>query len=542
MKKINKRWLSAIISVVMILTLCSCSGKKEESPAQPTQQSGSQTAESGSETAETGPVSGGDLTIIDTAEVTSMLWYKVQSYNDKFQTMLTCYETLFRTDESSQIVPWLAKSYEANQEAKTYTITLNEGIKFHDGSPLNAEAAAWCLDTYRENGVKSKAFFSSIESFEVTGDYTFVIHLTDWDATIPYSLARECGIMFSKEAFESKGEEYCEMNPVGTGPFKFESMNRDTEKVFTKFVDYWQGEPYLDSVTMKIYSDTLVSQAAMQNNDAQMLYCTDYKLVDSLKQEGCRVDLGVPSQIAMLCFNCTDEKDNPFYDVRVRQAVSYAIDKEALIASIYSGYGAVTNQFAPEGSVFYNGETKGYTYDVEKAKALLKEAGYENGFETTCIVRNDTMQVNCVTAIQAMLDEIGITMNVDVQDTGDFSVNMTKWNTGMFFHTSSLPLDVTNQMSSMFRQGLSGIVLGLDSLLRPDELNEAIVNAVRAKTPEEAQNHIKEAQTVLIDDICDLNPVAVVYQPIIKSSKLHDDGVNDVEYSMGTLYKAWLEK
>ena len=112
----------------------------------------------------------------------------------------------------------------------------------------------------------------------------------------------------------------------------------------------------------------------------------------------------------------------------------------------------------------------------------------------------------------------------------------------MFFHTSSLPLDVTNQMSSMFRQGLSGIVLGLDSLLRPDELNEAIVNAVRAKTPEEAQNHIKEAQTVLIDDICDLNPVAVVYQPIIKSSKLHDDGVNDVEYSMGTLYKAWLEK
>ena len=108
MKKINKRWLSAIISVVMILTLCSCSGKKEESPAQPTQQSGSQTAESGSETAETGPVSGGDLTIIDTAEVTSMLWYKVQSYNDKFQTMLTCYETLFRTDESSQIDPWLA--------------------------------------------------------------------------------------------------------------------------------------------------------------------------------------------------------------------------------------------------------------------------------------------------------------------------------------------------------------------------------------------------------------------------------------------------
>ena len=167
--------------------------------------------------------------------------------------------------------------------------------------------------------------------------------------------------------------------------------------------------------------------------------------------------------------------------MKVRQAVSYAIDKEALIDSIYSGYAAVTNQFAPEGSVFYNAETKGYEFDVEKAKELLKEAGYEDGFKTTCIVRNDIMQVNCVTAIQAMLAEIGIEMEVDVQDTGDFSQNLTKWNTGMFFHTSSLPIDVTNQMSSMFRQGLSGIVLGLDSLLRPDELDAAITGAVGAR-------------------------------------------------------------
>ena len=112
----------------------------------------------------------------------------------------------------------------------------------------------------------------------------------------------------------------------------------------------------------------------------------------------------------------------------------------------------------------------------------------------------------------------------------------------MFFHTSSLPVDVTNQMSSMFRQGLSGIVLGLDSLLRPDELDAAIADAVGAKTPEEAQASIREAQTILIDDICDLNPVVTVYQPIIKSEKLHDDGVNDAEYSAGTLYKAWIEE
>ena len=537
MKNAVKRLTALLLVLCLAIGLWACGGS-----ADPTESAGGETTgETGGGSTSSEPVSGGDLTIIDTAEVTSMLWYNVQSYNDKFQTMLTVYETLFRTDESGQIVPWLAKSYETDPEALTYTITLNEGIKFHDGSELNAESAVWNLETYKEKGVKSAAFFSAIESFEVTGDYTFVIHLSSWDSTIPYSLARECGIMFSQKAYEENGEEYCENNPVGTGPFMFESMSRDTEKVYVKFADYWQGEPYLDSVIFKIYSDTLVSQAAMQNDDAQMLYCTDYNLVDTLTASGCTVSLGVPSQIALLCFNCTDEENNPFYDVKVRQAVSYAIDKEALVESIYSGYGAVTNQFAPEGSAFYNEDTQGYSYDPDRAKELLAEAGYADGFSTTCIVRNDTMQVNCVTAIQAMLADIGITMEVDIQDSGDFSVNMTKWNTGMFFHTSSLPVDVTNQMSSMFRQGLSGIVLGLDSLLRPDNLNEAIVSAVGASSTEEAQSYIKEAQTILIDEICDLNPVATVYQPIIKSSRLHDDGVNDAEYCTGTLYKAWLE-
>ncbi|MBR0091834.1 MAG: ABC transporter substrate-binding protein [Lachnospiraceae bacterium] len=558
----SKKVISALLMSAMVMGLAACGqsagdgGSTAASDAVSTaqEQSGgtgeteSGTADTGAadtdstETAEgSGPVEGGDLVIIDMAEVTSMAWYKVQSFNDKFQTMITCYETLLRTDESGQIVPWLAKSFESDQEAKTYTITLNEGVKFHDGSELNAEAATWCLGEYLANGVKSQAFFSNIDSFEVTGDYTFVIHLKNWDATIPYSLARECGIMVSKQSGEGKTEEELNDNPVGTGPFMFESMTRDSEKKFVRFDDYWQGKPYLDSVTIKIYSDALVSEAAMRNGDAQILYATDYKLIDSLVADNCHVSLGVPSQIALLCFNCTDEENNPFYDVKVRQAISYAIDKEALAMSIYSNYAVVTNQFAPEGSAFYSDDVVGYDYDPEKAKELLAEAGYPDGFSTTCIVRNDIMQVNCVTAIQAMLAEIGVQMEVDVQDSGDFSVNMPKWSTGMFFHTSSLPMDVTNQMSSMFKQGLSGVVLGLDSLLRPDNLNDEILAAVGAANAEEAQAHIRDAQVILIDEICDLNPVATVYQPMIKSNKLHDDGVNDVEYAAGTLYKAWLE-
>lgn len=485
---------------------------------------------------------GGEITIIAPAEVTSMLWYNIQSFDDKFQSMLTVYETLFRCTPEGTVEPYLADNYVANKNDLSYTITLKKGIKFHDGSELTAEVAAWCLNTYLQNGIKSKAYFSNVKDFEVVDAYSFKVNLKSWDATIPYALARESGIMASKSTFDAKGADYLATNPVGTGPFAFKSWTRDVEKVFVKFPEYWQGEPNLDLVTTKIFADSLVSQAAMQNGSAEVFYCTDYDLVDTLKAVGCEANLGLPSQIALLCFNCTDEKNNPFYDVNVRKAIGYAIDKDAILAAIYSGYGAVTNQFSAEASVFYNKDVEGTTYNPTKAKQMLADAGYPNGFNTTLIVRNDTMQVNCVTAIQSMLAEVGVNVKIDIQDSGDFSANLTGWHTGMFFHTASLPIDITTQMASMFRQGLSGIVLGLNSLIRSDELNSAIMGAVGAATSEEAWNSIHNAQVVLIDELCDLNPIVTVYQPVITSSKLHDHGINTVEYDYGTLWKAWVEK
>lgn len=544
-----KRVLCFLLAVVMLLSLVACAGKETTTePAQTTTDTTepADTAATPADSEEsdadtTGPKKGGSITIIDPAEVTSMLWYNIQTFDDKFQSMLTVYETLFRCNDDGTISGYLADSYESDQDAKTYTIKLKEGIKFHDGSELTAEVAAWCLEEYRQNGIKSAAFFSNIDSFEVIDDYTFRINLSNWDATIPYSLARECGIMASKQAFDTQGVEYLESHPVGTGPFMFESMTRDVEKVFVKFADYWQGEPNLDSVVIKIYADSLVSQAAMQNGDADVLYCTDYDLVNTLTAAGCEANLGLPSQIAMLCFNCTDEENNPFYDVKVRQAICHAIDKDALLTGIYSGFGTVTNQFATEGSVFYNEDVQGYAYDVELAKQMLAEAGYPDGFDTTLIVRNDTMQINCVTAIQSMLAKIGVNVAIDIQDSGDFSANLTGWHTGMFFHTASLPIDVVNQMGSIFRQGLSGIVLGLSSMIRSDELNERIVAAITAGDSDESQANLRSAQPILIDELCDLDPIVTVYQPVITSSKLHDHGINAVEYTAGTLYKAWVE-
>lgn len=539
--KIAKRVGCLLLALAMVIGISACNSTEAPAPAT----TNDVATDNNNNVVATEPTTeaqeGGDLVIIDTAEVTHMAWYQLQSFNDKFQFLLTAYETLFHYNADGGVDPFLASGYTTDVDNLTYTITLNQGIKFHDGTELNADSAVWTLQNYKELGIKSNAFFSNVESIEKTGDYEFVIHLSQWDATIPYSLARECGVMVSKEAANGDPEWYLE-NVCGTGAFKLDSWERDVAKKFVKFDEYWQGEPKLDSVTIKVYGDSTVAAGDLEIGNAQALYCTDYKLVDEMTEKGFVACLGVPSQIALLNFNCTDEENNPFYDVRVRQAVCHAIDKEGLLAAVYRGYGMVTNQFAPEGSVFFSDDVAGYEYDLEKAKALLAEAGYADGFETACIVRNDAMQVQCVTAIQAMLAEIGIDMKVDVQESGDFSANLSGWHSGMFFHTSSLPIDVTSQMSSMFKQGLSGVVLGLTSLLRPDNLNDAIVAACASTTSEDAAANIRNAQGILIDEICDLDPIVTVYQPIIKSSKLHDDGLNEVEYTTATLWKAWLEK
>jgi len=355
-------------------------------------------------------------------------------------------------------------------------------------------------------------------------------------------LARECGYMFSKQAWDEHGKEYCTKHPVGTGPFMFEGWERDVSKTYVKFADYWQGEPLLDKIEYKIYSDSLVAQASLELGEVHVYYCNDYALDATMAEKGFNVATGtIPLQMPFILFNSVNE-DDPFYDFRVRQAVCHAIDQQALCDAIYYGYIMPVNQFAPSNSAYYSDDVVGYDYDLNKAKALLAEAGYADGFSTTLQAKNETTIVACVTAIQAQLAEIGIDVELDIIEGGDYGQALTGWDSGLFFHPTGLPAAIINQANSMWRQGLSGIVLGLTSVMRPDDLNDVILSAVSAKTDEEAQMYMQQAQVMMIDKYCMFWPIGVGYNTYVKTPKLHDDGIGDITYQMSTLWTAWLEK
>jgi peptide/nickel transport system substrate-binding protein len=153
-------------------------------------------------------------------------------------------EPLFRTDNTGKPAPWLATGFTNDVVAKTLTLTLRKGIKFHDGTDFNAEAVKWNLDQCMSAKSSGTEMFKSID---VIDDYTVRIHLSDWDSTLTGNLAQPLGMMISPTAYKKNGQEWCAKNPVGTGPFQFVSWEKDVRTISKKFDGYWQkGKPYLD--------------------------------------------------------------------------------------------------------------------------------------------------------------------------------------------------------------------------------------------------------------------------------------------------------
>jgi ABC-type transport system substrate-binding protein len=181
-----------------------------------------------------------------------------------------CMEPLLHADGKGGGVPWLAESYKIADDLMSITFTLRKDVKFHDGTDFNAQAAKWNLD----NHIAQKSTYAQYwASVEVIDDYTLKVNFTMWVNTILSGFADSPGAwMVSPTAFEKNGKDWMRDNPVGTGPFKFVSFQRDVGYTVEKNPDYWiKGRPYLDGIEILYVADPLTQKAAMQAGEADML-------------------------------------------------------------------------------------------------------------------------------------------------------------------------------------------------------------------------------------------------------------------------------
>jgi peptide/nickel transport system substrate-binding protein len=482
---------------------------------------------------------GGVLKIADQQDATPSLGYPGLMTNVyQAKSNAPAIETLLTFDENGKIVPWLASEYKEDAKSNSVTLNLRKGIKFHDGTDFNASAVKWNLDQWTADKLGGTNTFKSID---VVDDYTVRLNFSSWDSTVLSNLAQYVGMMISPTAFKNNGKDWCANNPVGTGPFQFVSWVKDSKAVFKKFDGYWQkGKPYLDGVEYIKIPDATVTLMSLKSKEINVVATLDSKEVASLKKEGFIIKQGGKGGGGMGYIPDSAKSSSPFANLKVRQAFAYAIDRDAIVKGIFGGLYDSLNQYAYNGHWAYNPSVVGYPYDLNKAKQLMAEAGYANGFKTK-LSYLDSQPYNLASpAIQGMLTKIGIDASLEPLPSPKFNlvINTSQGWDGLSMGLASVNPDTLATLNTRYAVGET-----LASMIRPEDHLQAIKNAVSAPDFATKQKYVWEEEKLMIDKYC---LQIMVYQQnffAACSPDVRDEGWNDTPYrGRWNPADCWLEK
>ena len=410
-----KKQASIILAALLAVSLTACSGGKTETPA--TTAAGETSAAT-----EAASTAGGDNTAVSPdndfvialqADATHLDPHV--SGNGVSNTITnSMYETLVWFDENLELKPLLAKSWTVQDDGLDYTFVLNEGIKFHDGEPFNAESIVANYERAKSDSSLRLASQTAMwDSVTVDSEYQVTIHLKEPNNTFLNKLAQVR--IVSPKAIKELGKDGLAKQSAGTGPF---ILSERVDGGYTKMVrneNYWQDGPKVDTLTWRVVPEDGARVAMLQTGEADIISPLPAIQVDKLKDDASLDVLnlgGLTYRYATLNKNYTlADGRKPLDDVRVRQAMNYAFDSEAYTQVVFQGYASVpTSLFAS--SVPYYAEQTPYTADVEKAKSLMSEAGYSDGFPINIWVDNTTIEMQGAEFLKQQLAQINIDVNV----------------------------------------------------------------------------------------------------------------------------------
>ncbi|WP_020006999.1 glutathione ABC transporter substrate-binding protein [Salinicoccus albus] len=520
-------WKLFLFSVI-VLVLAACTDDSEVEPENGEGTSG----EGGAEEA-----SGGDLVMAFPSDAVSM---DPHGSNDvpSEQVRDTIYEGLVDLDENLEAVPALATEWEQVDDT-TWEFTLREGVTFHDGSEFNAEVVKANIDRLQDAATASPRAFmlDMVSEVNVVDDYTVEI-VTEYPfSPLLNNLSHGAGKMVSKdlidedyqnaidesgldmtleayyEAREAGGEDHeeaaqqiggnigtiVEQNPVGTNYLQFDSRSAGERTELVANEDYWDGPPTIDSATFKVVSETASRIAELETGDSDFIAQVESSNIERVESnQDATLERTDSLSIDYLGFNTNQE---PFDDPLVRRAITHAFDKEAVLSGVYNNSGTPAVAPLAPGMLGHDENLEGLEYDMERARELLAEAGYEDGFDVNLMVNDDNPErVDMAVWLQESLAELDINVNIEQVEWGSYLELTGNGEHDMFIlGWSNSTGDPDNGISPLFHSDNLGAP-GNRSFFENDELDQLLDEGAQESDEAAREEIYMQAQELLVEE------------------------------------------
>jgi peptide/nickel transport system substrate-binding protein len=377
-------------------------------------------------------------------------------------TLVNFFDPLVYEREDGSIDPRLAVGWEVIDDT-TIRFKLREGVTFHNGNPFTAEDVYYTFERAKKNPLSASTYqYFDIQNTKIIDDYTLDLKLTRAYAPIFNTLGGSRGFIVDKEYTEEVGDAYAAVNPVGTGPYQFVSWTSGSEIRGARYDNYWETPAATPNLVLKFIPEAANRAIELETGNADVVYeidSADAARVEALPQA--HAETGASYRYYTLTFSM---RDPILQNKDLRYALSYAIDKEALVKAVFGDFAAAANGFYPSG-VFGFKDTGVLPYDQEEAKRLLARAGYAGGL--TLKFNHEAREVDSRMAevIQNMWRQIGVTVEIYPMDSRTYLAGNNKFQIGMRAGNADEPSNILIIYDSAFADKIQGNDDTLDNML-----------------------------------------------------------------------------
>lgn len=401
----KKRFISLLMAALMVMSLMAgCKKTEEPSGNNP---SGNQGTEKPAENKKEKT----DIIVADSADLKTL---DPHNANDGYSARVFnhIYDALLKQGPNLEILPGLAESYENKSETEII-FNLHKGVKFHNGDELKASDVKFSIDRMVASP-SVQSYFAAIESTTVIDDYTVSVKTKGPSSPLLFNLAGTYGSIVSEKAITEAGDKYNE-NPIGTGPMKFKEWKPNDHITLVRNDDYWKGKPKATSLTIKVIPEASMRSIALENGEIDFIQTISP--IDMPRVEGndkLKSESYLSQSVNWLSFNTAKA---PLDNVKVRQALSYAIDKETMIDVVLEGRGQAVNSMLAPDMPGADNQLNLYPYDTEKAKAEMTAAGFPDGMALKLVGSGDASN-KAAQMIQADFAKVNVTLDIEMMEFG----------------------------------------------------------------------------------------------------------------------------